>query len=115
MRCSNCGLEKEVTTQDLILAMMVEFGGARTNADFRRCRCSPNVKPPHYWKANEITEEEAEEMGEIEYKVWRLHHSPPMRDCVTLDYGYRVKNGKVIVEAQGEYYDITEEVLESRV
>ncbi|MBU3896084.1 hypothetical protein KKG36_02115, partial [Patescibacteria group bacterium] len=100
MKCANCGREKEVTTRDLIFALMVDLGGARTNFDFKRCSCPKGIKIPVYWKANDITEEEAEEMGELELKTWKLHHTPRMRDCVTLNYGYFVtKDGKVICES----------------
>ncbi len=113
MKCPNCGREREVTTRDFIFALMVDLGGARTNMDFTRCSCPKDIKPPTYWKANNLTEEEVREMGELEYKIWKIHHSPKMRDCVILDYAYHItNNGRVICDAQGDLVDITEDIIE---
>lgn len=115
MKCANCGREKEISAQDLIFAAMVEFGGVGTNIDFRRCNCAKNIACPKYWKANELTEDDARDKGELEYKIWKFHHSPRMRDCVTLDYGYHInKNGRIICDAQGDFVDITDEINEWR-
>lgn len=114
MKCPHCGLEKEVTTRDLIFALMSDLG-AITNIDFRRCSCRPDIKPPVYWKGNDITEEEAEEMGELEYLTWKAHHSKGMGDCRSLNYGYHVtKDGKIICKDGCSFTDITDEIIENK-
>jgi hypothetical protein len=115
MKCPCCGLEKEVTARDLLLALMVDCG-AKTNADFRRCVCKDGVPLPTYWKANDITEHEAEEMGELEHLTWRIHNAPDMGDCRYFNYGYHITNENRIIcnTSEGEYYDITDDVLNYR-
>ncbi len=115
MKCPNCGLEKEVSMRDMIFALLVE-AGAKSNMDFRRCDCRPNLSPPEYWKANDLSEEEVENMGELAHKVWKIHNLPEMRDCRTLNYGYHItSDDRIICEADGDFVDITDEVLEAKL
>lgn len=112
-RCPNCGremLETINSQRELIITLL--RGASGRNIDF--CGCSPNQRGNCiFWKANDITEDEAEDMGDIEHKVWLVHNKPEMGDCRSLDYGYYVNpEGRIICEACGDFYDITEDVAE---
>ena len=115
INCPNCG-HKIVTDNnfkiEFLLAMLHDLG-ARTNND-GYCSCSEAERlKAVFWKGNEMTEEKAREIGDLAYKTWKTHNEPDRADCRRFNYGYFVKNGRVICEALGDYCDITDSIQEA--
>jgi len=109
--CPNCGKKYNFDLKkEIILALMVDLGGAKTNHKFGYCNClEEQRKNISFWKANEITKQKAIKMGDLAYKTWECHHLPEMYDCVRFNYGYHITNNRVICD-EGNI-DITEDVL----
>ena len=111
MNCSNCGKKQGISSRDITLALLVEFG-AKTNHSFNYCECKEGIKPPKFVTGNWLTFDRAVKKGGIWVDIWRTHNLPEMRDGRDLNYKYAVVNNRVICEAMGDYYDITNEVEE---
>jgi len=107
--CPNCGKKKEVSGKDMLLALFVEFGG-RTNHSFDYCECEKGITPPQFITGNWLTHDRAIRKGGIWVDIWHTHNLPKMRDCRDLNYKYAVVGERVICEALGDYYNITDEV-----
>jgi len=110
MNCPNCGKKADITTRDIIFAL-VEECGAGINPKSKFCSCPPNLPKPDFVSGNSLTETQAEKMGDIWFSIWKSHNLPEMRDCRDLDYSYAVVNGRIICKATGDYYDVTEDIL----
>ena len=107
--CPNCGKKRGIQNQR---ELIIDFLGAITGKLTSYCRCPPDIRKPEFWKANDLTEKQALEKSELAWSVWRMHHRPDMKDCVDLNYGYHITNDqRVICEATGDYYDITNDVI----
>jgi len=76
------------------------------------CACPPNAPTLTFWKGNDLSEDEARAKGDLAHRTWLVHHLPNMRDCRRFNYGYAVVNDRVICEACGDFFDITDEVVE---
>lgn len=109
MNCPNCGKKNEVSTKDIIIALMVECG-ARINHNFDYCHCPQNTKPPKFISGNWLTQPRAELKGDMWVHIWRKHNEPSMKDCRDLKYKYAIGSmGDIIVEVLGDYYNINNE------
>ena len=111
MNCPRCGKKNEVSTRDIIFALMQECG-ARVSPKPQFCSCLPNLPKPHFISGNWLTENRAGKKGDTWLQIWLTHNLPQMLDCRDLNYKYAVVNGRVICEATGDYYDVTEDILE---
>jgi len=110
MNCPRCGKKRTVTKQDLLIGLLVECG-ARTSHKFDYCCCSKDVPVPKFISGNWLTQSRAEQKGNLWGDIWHTHNLPEMRDCRDLNYKYAVVNNRIICEATGDYYDITDEVV----
>lgn len=90
MNCPNCGKKQEVSTQF--------------------CSCPVGLPKPHFISGNWLTKSRAEKMGDIWFRIWHTHNLPEMRACRDLKYRYAVVGNRVVCEAMGDYYDITESI-----
>ena len=107
--CPNCGKKKRIESQR---ELIIDFLAAITGRPEEYCKCASDSPKPEFWKANDLTEEQALRRGELAWRVWRMHHRPDMKDCVDLNYGYHItKDQRVICEATGDYYDITNDMV----
>jgi len=108
--CPRCGKQKEITQQDILLALLEEFG-AKTNHKFNYCHCPSGSDLPKFVSGNWLTQSRAERKGDIWVSIWKSHNLPKMKDCRDLNYKYAVVDERIICKACGDYYDITSEVL----
>ncbi len=110
MNCPRCGKKviSQLSQREIILDL-IKFIAQGVEPNY--CNCSPDAPIPEFWRANEITEEQAKEKGHLAWLAWRTHHLPQMKDCRDLDYSYAIVDGRVICKAEGSYYDITDEVV----
>jgi len=109
MNCPRCGKKQGVTARDLIFALMQECG-ARVSPKPQFCSCPVGLSKPHFISGNWLTKSRAGEMGDIWFRIWHTHNLPQMRDCKELNYRYAVVGDRVICEATGDYYDVTESI-----
>jgi hypothetical protein len=109
MNCPNCGKKQDVSMRDVWLALMQECG-ARVSPKPQYCSCPPNLSKPRFISGNWLTEDRATQRGDVWVKIWRVHNLPEMRDCRDLNYRYAIVGDKIICEATGDYYDITEDI-----
>jgi len=103
---TDCSFEREV------LLALLQACGASTSHRFEYCECPEGTPAAEYFYPNEMSEEEASLRGELVLRVWTTHHLPKMRDCRDLNYSYHItSSGRVICKAQGDYFDITDEIM----
>jgi len=101
--------------EDVCLALLVE-AGCSVSHRFEYCHCKPEEREKaetQYWFPNKMRGVDIWRLGKMAFRTFVTHRSPTMRDCVDLNYSYYVNDeGRVICYAVGDYYDITEDVME---
>ena len=113
--CPNCGKQVDIGMEDVCLALLVE-AGCSVSHRFEYCHCKPEEREKaetQYWFPNKMRGVDIWRLGKMAFRTFVTHRSPTMRDCVDLNYSYYVNDeGRVICYAVGDYYDITEDVME---